>query len=119
MYWMHGQQSGVNRSNAWQHAFPEHCSASRERMQLIPVTFLSMTNKTSLTTDDSGVLLNILQHLTLPVLLPHACMHAYAMLCMDADGHSWESLLPQARSLFASIVFDPMQGCMTSWSCSE
>ena len=88
MYWMHGQQSGVNRSNAWQHAFPEHCSASRERMQLIPVTFFSMTNKTSLTTDDSGVLLNILQHLTSPVLLPHACMHmlSFAWMLMGTLG---------------------------------
>ena len=39
MYWMHGLQSGVNRRGAWQDAFPEYCSASRERMQLIDMTF--------------------------------------------------------------------------------
>ena len=40
-----------------------------------------MTHKIRLSTDESVVLHNILKHLTLPVLLPHA------KLCMDADGH--------------------------------
>lgn len=76
---MHGQQSGVSRSISWQNASPE-CSSVTSKCMKIAKPFW-VTDKTSLTTEESLNFCDVLQHLTLPVLLPHAKYY------MNAGGH--------------------------------